>query len=102
MRVGETIKLRFIETNNNNIIHPMHMRGVPFTVVARGGVVLSPPARFEADVLNVGPGQRYDVIWPARVAGKWRLHCHIAHHVLNNNVEVRGAGGLTLLVDVTS
>ncbi len=33
--------------------------------------------------------------------GKWIFHCHIPHHTLNNNVEVRGAGGLTLLVDVT-
>ncbi len=99
MRVGETIKFRFIGTNNN-FIHPMHMHGGPFTVVARDGVVLSPAARFEADVINVGPGQRYDVIWPARVAGKWILHCHIAHHTLNNNVEEGGGGGLTMLVVV--
>jgi len=51
--------------------------------------------------VNVGPGQRFDVIWPAREPGKWIFHCHIPHHTLNNNVEVRGAGGLTLLVDVT-
>ena len=51
-------------------------------------------------VHGVGPGQRYDVIWPARESGKWIFHCHIPHHTLNNNVEERGAGGLTLLVDV--
>ena len=99
MRVGETIKFRIIGTNNN-FIHPMHMHGGPFTVVARDGIVLSPAARFEADVVNVGPGQRYDVIWPAREPGKWIFHCHIPHHTLNNNVEEKGAGGLTLLVDV--
>jgi FtsP/CotA-like multicopper oxidase with cupredoxin domain len=100
MKVGETIKLRFIGTNNN-FIHPMHMHGGPFTVVARDGVVLSPAARFEADVINVGPGQRYDVIWPAREPGKWILHCHIPHHTLNNNVEEKGAGGLTVLIEVS-
>ena len=99
MRVGQTLKFRFIGTNNN-FIHPMHMHGGPFTVVARDGVVLSPAARFEADVINVGPGQRYDVIWRAREAGKWIMHCHIPHHTLNNNVETNGAGGLTMLVDV--
>jgi FtsP/CotA-like multicopper oxidase with cupredoxin domain len=99
MRVGETIKFRFIGANNN-FIHPMHMHGGPFTVVARDGVTLAPAARFEADVINVGPGQRYDVIWPAREPGKWILHCHIPHHTLNNNVEERGAGGLTLLIEV--
>ena len=100
MRVGQTVKFRFIGTNNN-FIHPMHMHGGPFTVVARDGVVLSPAARFEADVINVGPGQRYDVIWRAREAGKWIMHCHIPHHTLNNNVETNGAGGLTLLVEVS-
>ncbi|MDP9202747.1 MAG: DUF4396 domain-containing protein [Gemmatimonadota bacterium] len=99
MRVGETIKFRIIGTNNN-FIHPMHMHGGPFTVVARDGVVLALAARFEADVVNVGPGQRYDVIWPAREPGKWIFHCHIPHHTLNNNVEEKGAGGLTLLVEV--
>jgi FtsP/CotA-like multicopper oxidase with cupredoxin domain len=100
MKVGETIKFRFIGTNNN-FIHPMHMHGGPFTVVARDGVMLPAAARFEADVINVAPGQRYDVIWPAREPGKWILHCHIPHHTLNNNVEEQGAGGLTVLVEVT-
>jgi hypothetical protein len=99
MRVGQTVKFRFIGTNNN-FIHPMHMHGGPFMVVSRDGVVLAPSARFEADVINVGPGQRYDVVWPAREPGKWILHCHIPHHTLNNNVETNGAGGLTLLVVV--
>lgn len=99
MRVGETVKFRFIGTNNN-FIHPMHMHGGPFTVVARDGITLAPSARFEADVINVGPGQRYDVIWLAREPGKWILHCHIPHHTLNNNVEEEGAGGLTVLVEV--
>jgi FtsP/CotA-like multicopper oxidase with cupredoxin domain len=99
MRVGQTVRFRFIGTNNN-FIHPMHMHGGPFAVVARDGVVLAPAARFAADVINVGPGQRYDVIWRARAPGKWILHCHIPHHTLNNNVEQGGAGGLTLLVEV--
>jgi FtsP/CotA-like multicopper oxidase with cupredoxin domain len=100
LRVGQTLKLRIIGANNN-FIHPMHMHGGPFTVVARDGVTLAPAARFEADVVNVGPGQRYDVVWPAREPGRWIFHCHIPHHTLNNNVEEQGAGGLTLLVEVT-
>jgi manganese oxidase len=101
MRLGQTMKFRFIGTNNN-FIHPMHMHGGPFTVIARDGVQLAPTARFDADVLNVGPGQRYDVIWTAREPGKWILHCHIPHHTLNNNVEEQGAGGLTVLVIVSA
>jgi FtsP/CotA-like multicopper oxidase with cupredoxin domain len=100
MKVGETIRLRFIGTNNN-FIHPMHMHGGPFTVIARDGVMLPTAAQFQADVINVGPGQRYDVIWPAREPGKWILHCHIPHHTLNNSVEEKGAGGLTVLIEVS-
>ena len=99
MRVGQTVKLRFIGTNNN-FIHPMHVHGGPFQVVARDGELLTPEARFLADTVNVGPGQRYDVIWTARRPGKWLIHCHIPHHTTNNNVEVRGAGGLTMIIEV--
>jgi hypothetical protein len=99
MKVGQTVKLRFIGTSNN-FIHPMHVHGGPFTVVARDGVTLSPSARYDADTINLGPGQRYDVIWPARKPGKWLIHCHIPHHTENDNVEERGGGGLMMLIDV--
>ncbi len=32
MKVGQTVKLRFIGTNNN-FIHPMHVHGGPFEVL---------------------------------------------------------------------
>ncbi|WP_431511562.1 DUF4396 domain-containing protein [Variovorax sp. DAIF25] len=99
MKVGETIKLRFVGSNNN-FVHPMHVHGGPFTVVARDGYVLPEAARFQADTVNVGPGQRYDVIWKALRPGKWLVHCHIPHHTTNNNVEQDGGGGLMMVLEV--
>jgi FtsP/CotA-like multicopper oxidase with cupredoxin domain/uncharacterized membrane protein YidH (DUF202 family) len=99
MRVGQTIKLRFIGSNNN-FVHPMHVHGGPFTVVARDGELLPENARYQADTVNVGPGQRYDVIWTARLPGKWLVHCHIPHHTTNNNTEQQGGGGLVTVIDV--
>lgn len=99
MEVGERILLRFIGSNNN-FIHPMHVHGGPFTIVATDGNPVPESARIEKDTVNVGPGERYDVIWTAREPGRWLLHCHIPHHTTNNNVEEQGAGGLTLLIDV--
>ena len=70
--------------------------------------VLSPEGRdalcrcFLADTVNVGPGQRYDVIWTARRPGKWLIHCHIPHHTTNNNAETQGGGGLMLIIDVSA
>lgn len=105
MKLGETLKVRFIGSNNG-FIHPMHIHGGPFTVVARDGETLAPSARFQADTINIGPGQRYDVIWTAREPGKWLIHCHIAHHIAhhtaNNNVETQGGGGLVMVIDVAA
>lgn len=99
MRVGETLKARFIGTSNN-FIHPMHIHGGPFEVIAVDGETLQEPARYMADTVNVGPGQRFDVIWTAREPGKWLIHCHIPHHTSNNNVTVEGGGGLTMIIEV--
>ena len=97
MKVGQSIKLRFIGSQTG-FIHPMHVHGGPFAVVAVDGETLRESARYEADTINVGPGQRFDVIWTARKPGKWLVHCHIPHHTKNNNVEVRGGGGLTTIL----
>jgi FtsP/CotA-like multicopper oxidase with cupredoxin domain len=100
MKVGETVRLRFIGSSNN-FIHPMHVHGGPFQVVAQDGAFLPAAARYLADTVNVGPGQRFDVLWTARRPGKWLLHCHIPHHTTNNNTEKAGAGGLTMIIEVT-
>ena len=100
MKVGQRLKVRFIGSQNN-FIHPMHIHGGPFEVVALDGQTLQPSARYMADTINVGPGQRYDVVWRANKPGKWLLHCHIPHHTTNNNVEVAGGGGLMEIIEVT-
>ena len=99
MKVGETLKVRFIGSSTG-FIHPMHIHGGPFEVVARDGETLAPAVRFKADTINVGPGQRYDVIWTAHKAGKWMIHCHISHHTTNNNTEHHGGGGLMMHIEV--
>lgn len=99
MKVGEKVRVRFIGTNAA-FIHPMHIHGGPFEIVAIDGEPVPEGARQRQDTVNVGPGQRYDVIWEAREPGKWLLHCHISHHTTNNNVEEEGGGGLMLILEV--
>jgi len=101
MRVGQKLLVRFIGSNIN-FIHPMHIHGGPFTIVATDGTPVPEAARITKDTVNVGPGERHDVIWTAREPGKWLIHCHIPHHTTNNNVEEQGAGGLTMIINVTS
>lgn len=100
MKLGQKVLLRFIGSHNN-FIHPMHIHGGPFQVVATDGSPVPEAAQWTKDTVNVGPGERYDVVWTAREPGKWLIHCHIPHHTTNNNVEVQGAGGLTMLINVT-
>ena len=99
MRVGETLLVRFIGTNSG-FIHPMHIHGGPFRIVETDGNPVPTVGQWVKDTVNVGPGERYDVLWEAREPGKWLLHCHINHHTTNNNVEQEGGGGLMLIIDV--
>jgi FtsP/CotA-like multicopper oxidase with cupredoxin domain len=100
MEVGERLRIRFIGSNNN-FVHPMHVHGGPFEIVETDGNVVPEEARLLKDTVNVGPGERYDVIWEARKPGKWLLHCHIPHHTTNDNTEEEGGGGLMAVINVT-
>ncbi len=95
LRVGERLRIRFIGASSA-FIHPMHVHGGPFRIVETDGQPVPAAAQVEKDTVNVGPGERYDVIWEAREPGQWLLHCHINHHTTNNNREEEGAGGLTM------
>jgi FtsP/CotA-like multicopper oxidase with cupredoxin domain len=99
MRVGETLRVRFIGSSSG-FIHPMHIHGGPFQIVETDGYPVPADGQWTKDTVNVGPGERYDVIWEAREPGKWLIHCHINHHTTNDNVEVAGGGGLMLIIDV--
>jgi uncharacterized membrane protein/plastocyanin len=101
MKVGQTLKVRFVGSHTT-AIHPMHIHGGPFEVAAVDGMTLADSARYLADTVNVGPGQRFDVLWTALRPGKWLVHCHIPHHTTNNNVEVKGGGGLMLVIEVSA
>ena len=77
MKVGETLKVRFIGSTSG-FIHPMHIHGGPFRIVVDATEKHVPPgARFK-DTINVGPGERYDVIWQARKPGK--MDDPLPHH----------------------
>lgn len=99
MEVGDTALIRFIGTGQ--FIHPMHIHGGPFTIVGTDGNPVPETAQLQKDTVLVGPGERYDVLWTAREPGTWLIHCHINHHITNNGEETEGAGGLTMLIEVS-
>jgi FtsP/CotA-like multicopper oxidase with cupredoxin domain len=95
VKTGQRVRLRFIGIGQ--FIHPMHLHGVPFKIVATDGHPVPELAQLTKDTLSIAPGERYDVEFIAGEPGQWMLHCHILHHTTNDNVE---PGGLMLVVNV--
>ena len=77
--LGDTVLIHL--ANDGSQIHPMHLHGYHFQVVAEDGFVLDRANRYMADTLMIAPGQRFDVLVDARYPGIWAYHCHILPHV---------------------
>ncbi len=73
---GETVLFRFM--NEGMMIHPMHLHGMPMTVIAQDGYML--PREYVCDTLNVAPGQRFEALVHATEPGAWAFHCHVLNH----------------------
>ena len=92
---GQRVRLRLIGIGQ--FIHPMHLHGMPFEVVAIDGYPVPEGAGQMRDTLSVAPGERYDIEFVATEVGTWMFHCHILHHVTNDGAE---PGGLALVINV--
>jgi FtsP/CotA-like multicopper oxidase with cupredoxin domain len=95
VKKGERVRIRFIGANQ--FAHPMHLHGFPFKIVATDGFAVPKGAQLTKDTVNVGPGERYDIEFVAQEPGTWILHCHILHHVTNDD---REPGGLIMAIKV--
>src|SRR5258708_26532348 len=84
MKVGETVKVRFIGSSGG-FIHPMHIPRGPFPGGAPGGETPPPAAPHKAHTPNIGPGQTYHLILAALQTGKRVIPSHISPHTTHNN-----------------
>jgi FtsP/CotA-like multicopper oxidase with cupredoxin domain len=73
---GQKLRIRYM--NEGQLIHPMHLHGIPQLVFAKDGWNLPQP--YLCDTLNVAPGERWDVIVDCTEVGAWAFHCHILSH----------------------
>lgn len=96
VKKGQLVRLRL--TSIGQFVHPIHLHGVPFKIVATDGHPVPDAAQLTKDTVLVSPGERYDIEFVASELGQWMLHCHILHHTTNDNVE---PGGLMLMINVT-
>jgi manganese oxidase len=73
---GQKVRIRYM--NEGQLIHPMHLHGLPQLAFAKDGWNLPQP--WMCDTLNVAPGERWDVIVDCSEPGVWAFHCHILSH----------------------
>ena len=95
VKVGDVVRLRLAAIGQ--FTHPMHLHGASFKVVAVDGYPVPEAAQLTRDTIAVNPGERYDIEFKATNPGTWVFHCHVLHHVTNNNVE---PGGLIYVIKV--
>jgi FtsP/CotA-like multicopper oxidase with cupredoxin domain len=91
-KVGERVHIRLIDTGD--MVHPIHIHGFPFLLVARDGIRLTVPEWM--DTTLIGTGQTLDLIWQPMTAGNWLFHCHIFAHSHDEN----GMTGLVTVFEV--
>jgi FtsP/CotA-like multicopper oxidase with cupredoxin domain len=78
---GQRVLVRLL--NAGELLHPFHLHGYHFDVLAEDGAARRSPER--ADTIVVAPGQRFDLLFRADHPGVWAFHCHVLSHVEGPN-----------------
>jgi manganese oxidase len=91
-KVGDRVHIRLFDAGDQ--IHPIHLHGFPFQLVAQDGHRLAVPQLM--DTILIGTGQTYDLLWQPTSPGHWLLHCHIFAH----SHDEHGMTGLVTTLDV--
>ncbi|EMI11229.1 multicopper oxidase family protein [Anoxybacillus gonensis] len=74
VKKGEKVRLRLI--NAGYMSHKLHLHGHSFKIVATDGQPLNDPQLIKDELLNIAPGERYDIEFIADNPGEWLLECH--------------------------
>jgi len=94
---GQTVHLRIYGLGE--MMHPMHMHGHFFNIVAEDGHMLPQPV--QRDTVQVAPGETYDITFNAWAApgSIYPFHCHILSYVMNPGQSTTEMGGLIVLIE---
>jgi FtsP/CotA-like multicopper oxidase with cupredoxin domain len=95
---GQTVHIRLIGADAT-MMHPMHIHGHTFNVVAEDGHMLPQP--FQKDTIQLAPGETYDLTFYAWAApgSIYPFHCHILTHLMNPGQAPDQMGGLITLIE---
>ena len=76
LAAGKFARLRF--TNKSSRLHPMHLHGQFFKVIAKNGIAVQ--ENFWRDTILIGPKESIDIGLIPLDKGLWANHCHILEH----------------------
>ncbi len=95
---GQTVHIRLIGADTM-MMHPMHLHGHFFNIVAEDGHMLAQP--IQKDTLQVAPGETYDLTFYAWAppGSIYPFHCHILSHLMNPGQTGEEMGGLIVLIE---
>lgn len=74
VKEGEKVRIRLV--NAGFISHQLHLQGHDYKIVATDGQPINNPATTRDQLLNIAPGERYDIEFTADNPGKWMLDEH--------------------------
>lgn len=82
IKEGERVMIRFINAGYQS--HFIHSHSHKFKVVARSGYPVNEPQKI--DTVEIGAGNRLDIILFADNPGVWPIHCHRLDHIANDHI----------------
>jgi FtsP/CotA-like multicopper oxidase with cupredoxin domain len=91
MEQGRFQRLQF--TNESYRLHPIHLHGMFFRLLARNGVPVDEP--FFRDTVLIHSRETVDIGVVPEDAGRWMMHCHVLEHAeagMMTTLEVTPAG----------
>ncbi len=80
-RLGDRVRIRVANISMDS--HPIHLHGHSFRWTGSDGGPLPETAWIPETSINVPPGTTRDIEFVADNPGDWALHCHKAHHIMN-------------------
>lgn len=94
---GQTVHVRLIGADPS-LMHPMHLHGHAFNIVAEDGHMLA--QAIQKDTVQLAPGETYDLTFYAwgKKGDIYPFHCHILSHVMNPGQTGDEMGGLIVAV----
>lgn len=71
VKEGETVRIRFV--NAGFLSHSLYLQGHEFKIISSDGQPINNPPLVSGQLLNIAPGERYDIEFVANNPGVWLL-----------------------------